>query len=569
MLWGIPALLLSGQQLSGPGFWFRSRMGFLPFLFFAGAITLSAVATWWHLFQPLRFSHLLGLTILLIIPLVLFYNKDLLAFLSGQTAQTPATAGGVGGFIFCAVALFLLLALSCLQTVNPDTAIYHLQIIQWSYKYPVVPGLANIFLRLGLGSAWFSLTSFFYLPGLTNENFTYLNVTMSIWFFLWLFSQWNYHFHRLTRDPRSRLLCFFYFLILTYCILDWEILRNAANSANYDTIVTVCTLAGLCFLVEQLVVPDQNPAFSSLFVLLIISTISFKLSGIFSLLLVVYYLINHRPTKRQLNGLLLAALFILLPIGIKNYLITGYPFYPFTLSVTSPDWKVPKDLVIHLNQYITYTNRLQDFNVDITHSLYNNINWITEWFPLQFWSQQILLLLALISTALFFIRTGTNINHRSLRQLLAALFGMLLAWLFTAPSPRFALAPLLVVAILPLCFVLYKRVNPSWYTPAFLIVALICCVYLAGKANVLVRSPQFLLHPANAESAPYRTVKLKDIDLHLVEIIHHNIDNRCYNTTLPCICQENPYLQPREDSIRDGFRMTPYPDSAFIQNYKY
>jgi len=64
-------------------------------------------------------------------------------------------------------------------------------------------------------------------------------------------------------------------------------------------------------------------------------------------------------------------------------------------------------------------------------------------------------------------------------------------------------------------------------------------------------------------------VKLKDIDLHLVEIIHHNIDNRCYNTTLPCICQENPYLQPRGDSIRNGFRMTPYPDSAFIQNYKY
>src|SRR5258708_32445698 len=101
---------------------------------------------------------------------------------------------------------------------------------------------------------------------------------------------------------------------------------------------------------------------------------------------------------------------------------------------------------------------------------------------------------------------------------------MLLAWLFTAPSPRFALAPLLVAAILPLCFVLYKKINASWYTPAFLLVALICCIYLAGKTNVLAKSPQFLLHPANAETAPYRTVTLKGIDLHLVEIIHNNID---------------------------------------------
>ncbi|HEY4287265.1 MAG TPA: hypothetical protein VGN00_09210 [Puia sp.] len=564
MLWGIPALLLSKQQLNRPHAWFRSRIGFLSFLFFAGALTLSAVATWWHLFQPLRFSHLLGLTLLLIIPLALFYNKDLLPFFPKKTAR-----GSVGGFIFCTAAILLLLALSCLQTVNPDTHIYHLQIIQWSYKYPVVPGLANIFLRLGLGSAWFSLTSFFYLPGLANENFTYLNVTMSIWFLLWLSSQWNYHFHRLISDPRSRLLCFFYFLLLTYCILDWEILRNAANSANYDTIMIVCTLAGLCFLIEQLVVPDQNPAFSGLFVLLIVSTISYKISGILSLLLVAYHLIHHRPTKQQFSLVLLAALFILVPIGIKNYVITGYPLYPFTLSVTSPDWKVPKDLVIHLNHYITYTNRLQSFNVDITHSLYNNVNWIPEWFPQQFWSQQVLLLLALISTLLFFIRTDAGISHRSLRQLLAALFAILLVWLFTAPSPRFSLAPLLVAAILPLCLTLYKKINPSWYTPAFLIVSLICCIYGVHKANILVRSPQFLLHPANAETAPYRTVKLKDIDLHLVGIIHHNPDNRCYNTLLPCICQENPYLQPRGDSIRDGFRMTPYPDSAFIQNYKY
>jgi len=212
---------------------------------------------------------------------------------------------------------------------------------------------------------------------------------------------------------------------------------------------------------------------------------------------------------------------------------------------------------------------LQSRDVDITHSFFNNINWIPKWFPLQFWSQQILLLLALASITFFFVPVRTNIDNRSLRQLLAALFGVLLFWLFTAPSPRFALAPLLIAAILPLCFVLYKKIKPSWYSPAFLLVALVCCIYLSGKANILVKSPQFLLHPFNAETAPYTTVKLNNIEFHFVQIIHQNTDTLCYNTPLPCICQENPYLQPRGDSIRDGFRMTPYPDSAFIQNYKY
>lgn len=587
MLWGIPALLLSKEQLIEPNFWFRSWMGFLSFLFFAGAITLSAVASWWHLFQPLKFYYLLGLTLLITIALAFFFTKTIFLLLASIThpftfSIAPLPLSGppspsrltrllrYGPMSFCATVILLLLFLSCLPIVNIDTHIYHLQIIQWSYKYPVVPGLANLFLRLGLGSAWFSLTSFFYLPGLANENFTYLNVTMAIWFFLWLISQWNYHLKRQPDRPDSRMLSLFYFLLLTYSIIDWEILRNAANSANYDSIGTVCTIAALCFLIEQLMAPVKKTPFSTLFVVLIFSNITFKISGIFFLLLIIYYLFGNRSGKRQIPLILLSAVLIIIPFLITNYLVTGYPLFPAPFLAGSPDWKVPKVMVNHLNIFITHTNRLQPFDVGIMQNFWNNINWIPDWFPQHSWPEQTLLLLSLTSLPLFFIRIrNLLIDHRQLRQLLGALFMILLAWLFTAPSPRFILAPLLITALLPICFIMNKKLPPSLYSAFSFLAVLVCFIYMFGKTPQQTTISQFLFHPANAETAPYQTITVRGVKYHLAGYMHHNVDNRCYNTDLPCIWQLNPYLEPRGDSLYNGFRMNPYPDSAYISNYQY
>ena len=559
-IWGLPLFLLTGLDKKETP-WCRSAAGLLAFLFISGCLTISFLASWLYLFLPLRLPLLLALTLALLLPGLFFYRPRIILVLqqlkNGFVFLPPA------GQALLLVSGLLFLALSCLPNTNGDTQIYHLQIIQWEYRYRTVPGIANLFLRTGLGSSWFGLISIFRLPFFREENYSYLNFSLAIWSLVWLLSSWHYHFRRLSTTPGSCILCLFYFLTVLYAFYDWDLFRGTANSTSYDFIVTITTLLAVSFLLEGVWQPVYHKDFSAVFLFITISIISFKFSGVFILLPVAYYLFQHRSAGRLLLfGLL--SLLILTPVLIKNYIITGYPLFPLSISLGSPDWQVPRPMVDLLHNYIILANRFLSQNFTNSYAFRNEHTfWLPFWFRGLSWLHRLTILLILSSLLLW-----KQTENRRLRHYLLLLLAMTAGWFFTTPAPRLGYGILLAAALLPVSTLFGPKIKSSWYIISLWGVSAALCFYLPFKFSLMVRQPSVWLRPQSTDIPSYSIVNNGNINFHLPEKLHQNKDHRCYDIALPCICELNPWLQPRGPLLSDGFRMLP-PDSAFIQNYNY
>jgi hypothetical protein len=101
-----------------------------------------------------------------------------------------------------------------------------------------------------------------------------------------------------------------------------------------------------------------------------------------------------------------------------------------------------------------------------------------------------------------------------------------------------------------------------------LITIAVVVFYAAKKIKPITNNLSHLVYPIAFKEPPYQIIKLDDVDLKLPYQVNNNWDCRCYFTPLPCITQKNPYLQPRDKSLSNGFRMS-QPDSSFIHNFIY
>ncbi len=564
--WGLPPLLLLGNNTPADHRWYRSWLSFFAFLFLLGCILLSILASWAYLFVPMKFGYLIGMTAIQTPITLILGRKKLLAILP-EKKNAPPPPSGIALFFLTACPSLLLL-MSCLPVSSGDTQIYHLQLISWAIQYPVVPGLANLFPRFGLGSNWFDLIALFHIPTWTTGSFYYLNASLAIWFFIWLFCRWHYHWNKAATSAGSRALCLFYFLVLTYCLLDWELLRGTANSTDYDTIVTVCVFLPIDSWLEGLLEAQEETGFSYLFVMITCAAIGFKLSGIFVTILLLYYLLR-RLSPRHILFTALTGLLVLTPVLLKNYITTGYPLFPLSLRAGSPDWQMPNGMVNQLHNYITLANRF--YNQDFANTddfMRQHSNWITGWFYSILWQQKAIAVLTLASLGLFALHPGRFVNTFRLRILLLLLLLMALTWFLTAPGPRFGYGILLFTAFLPLSLFLGPVIPKSWYRYGLLLGSVFVLAYLPAKVRAFARITSCWLQPPSVPTPAYTTVTIHGSNYHL-PVKKDGGDRMCDFLDLPCIGAENPYLSQRDTSLREGFRFYTLPDSAFIRNYNY
>ncbi|MES1221347.1 MAG: hypothetical protein ABUT20_37950, partial [Bacteroidota bacterium] len=351
-----------------------------------------------------------------------------------------------------------------MKPTNFDTQIYHLQIIQWQYEYGVVPGMANLFPRFGQGSNWFNLIAFFHIPFLKHENFAYLNISFVTWFFLWLFANWKYHITGGGLKQGNRALGFFYFIFFIFCMYDWQLYRDAANSTNYDFQVTAFIIISISYFFEEIMVNQSRNYFSPIFVLFVLTIISFKFSGIFILFLLMYYLTINRRRRYWLITIAMG-LIIIVPVLIKNYIITGYPLFPQPISFGSPDWQLPKGLADGNYQYILNYNRFFNYWFMIGKVEDAPFNWVSYWFKGIQIQHKIVLIIALSSFLLFFINPKSVIKQNRLKFIIAILLLMIAGWFLTAPDPgRFGYGPLLSAAFIVISLLIGPFMDSKVYS---------------------------------------------------------------------------------------------------------
>jgi hypothetical protein len=566
ILWGIPVMLLVKNKQDHSASSYQSTGEQLASLFFAGLLTLSFLSSWACLFFPVNFILLICLTTPLL--LYLFLKRKSVAGLFQQTLSV--TKIPVVKMVFAGICVLIFFVAGSLKPVNGDTQIYHVQVIKWFNEYGTVPGIANLSPRFGLGSNWFNLISIFRIPFFTHENYTWLNTTAVLWFFIWLFSKWRYHYTKNTEAKKNSVMCHFYFLVMVYCLFEWELFRDAASSTNYDFIITVLTLMATSHLLEKILLPEANLFSSFQFIFICISVIPFKFSGLFVVLLLLFYLVTQRSIKPWLVTFV-TTLLLLIPLFIKNYIVTGYPLYPVSWSPAHPDWQVPASMTDYLRNYIFLSNRYYNVNNLDFSRLPEMMNkaWVGNWLKGLLLQQKIILLLSASSLMLFIIKSSLIVNHKKIKILFALLFAMAAGWLFTAPSPRFGYGVLLTLAFFPVCFYLGPKLTTLIHKPVLILVVFISTYYLYKKSQPLFNKPEHFIYPVKLEQPPLKTLNINGVSIYLPEIINNGWMRDCFDTKLPCTSNENRYLKPRGTTLKEGFKMEPKPDSIFIRNYIY
>lgn len=567
--WGIPVthwLFRNSNLLTN---YAPTRLTRLAVTFFAGLLGITVVSSWAAIFMPLNFVTLQIITSLPAVYAV-FNRKTILTWAEKLTA-TSAGKHPLSVILFLVNGLFVFLLLGISHPLNPDTLIYHVQIIRWTNEYGLVPGIANLFPRFGLGSSWFNVIALFKWPFPNSANYTWLNTTAVTWFFILLTDKWQYYSIQSKSDSRLRIISHFFLLVIAYSFYDWELFRDAANSTNYDFILTALTFLALSEILRCLLLGEkiERPQIRILLLTGFI-LITFKLSGIFFLLIPIYFLLSRQMTISLLVFSVFAGILVLAPSLLKNYIISGYPFYPVPISPAQPDWQLPKEMTAYLRDYIYTTNRFYNHSIDYTKipELIND-PWIKTWFHGLLLQQKITVLLGALSVPLL---SATFIRKKAGKELIPVFLIMSLmglGWFLTAPSPRFGYGFLLVMAFFPLCYLLGILITVS--VQPFLVWGLTACLlfYSFKHGWILFKQQGILIQPTALKKPPTQVITINQFNYRYPAILPNNWMHDCYDTKLPCISQLNPYLQARGHSLEKGFRMTHAPDSLFVRQYTY
>jgi hypothetical protein len=559
--WGLPVIMLSQSNKNNTAINAKE----IIISFFTGLSLISLFAAWICLWLPVTWIAFIVATILpLLFTIVLFKrtNTRLLFNIPVSFAKKKKLILTI--FIILSLVLFLVLGSN--SPVMTDTDLYHLQIVRWNQEYGTVPGLANLYPRYGFYSNWLSLISLFALP-FKNENYLYLNITVSTWFLLFLMQKLSFHLQRYNEYKENKIFSWTYIFIIILMFAEWGLFRINSSSTSYDFIVCCLTLIILLGVTEN--ITSGSLAVSPGLIPLIIIAASvpfFKLSGIAIILTVFVYLLVTRKNKFSYLAFAFLILLYTIPFLYRNYIQTGYPLYPYTIvSWGAPDWQVPLQMTERISRFISLNNKYFNQPIPQAEWTHSSFQWIKSWFTHIPLTDQLIILLTVLGLPvfIFYAKKSFQKNWKALSIYITCCLALLI-WFILSPDPRFAYGYLLFTGCFPLSFLAAKVLSPKLISVSLSILGIFIIVYGAGKFTT-----KNIIAPVNVISPELSSVKINYSNYNIPKKVNETTGIRCYYSPLPCIYEINPYLEQRGDSLKQGFRMRKNIDSVFINNYSY
>jgi hypothetical protein len=153
------------------------------------------------------------------------------------------------------------------------------------------------------------------------------------------------------------------------------------------------------------------------------------------------------------------------------------------------------------------------------------------------------------------------------RWFLIVMLLQLIAWLWTAPDPRFVYGILLfpIFTALTLIPPVHKQ---RLITGIFLIP--ITCLVLIYTIRKTITHPDYRnwLLPRALPVPLTQTIVVDGLRLHIPEKVLNNWNPRCFDVQLPCLYTPDPYLRARGADIRDGFKVQQHEGIQQTGEYK-
>jgi len=330
--------------------------------------------------------------------------------------------------------LFLLYAYGTSRGIlHYDTALYHAQSIRWIEEYGIVKGLGNLHCRLAYNSASFALSALYSMAFLGGQSY-HCAAGLLAFVVALVCTELSGLFKRKKLRPSdfARVACIYYLLM----IYD----EMVSPASDYFMVLTAFYLVirwmDLTEEKEKAVFPYAMLCVLGVFLMTV------KLSAALIVLLVCRPAAALLREKRWKEiaiyiglGLLTAAPFLL-----RNVWLSGWLIYPFTgLDLFSVDWKIPKGTAAYDAKEIQVWGRgysdVAKFDMPIGE-------WMPAWFRGLGGMDKLLVLMAMLSAAIFVLRLILWLVRRE-KEGSGSLFleGVVslcfLFWLFSSPLIRY------------------------------------------------------------------------------------------------------------------------------------
>lgn len=453
------------------------------------------------------------------------------------------------------VGIILLYAVQ--RTTNPDSGTYHLPAIRYAERFPVIPGLGNLFSRLAFNSSFFTLGAAFACTDLVGQTLFPLNGFLLLVFGLYGIQQ--------LRQPA--LPPPVWGLQLGTLGLGLFFLIRQTNSPTTDVWATLLTLFIFLIWLRE---PENESSFRALLLIALVFTcLTVKLATLPLLLVIplLAYQHRHRFHWKQAFWVIGVGCIIIIPWLARNVILSGYLIFPLAnLDLFSPDWKVAGNVAQYEQDIITFWARfhLNETEFDpakLTWPLGRWFSWWwTHWWYWYNWPNRPMFILAALSPVLVGVQWvySRSSVYRFLPVYTVALAGFLF-WFFKAPEFRFGFAFIWTTAFIPIFALLRRSLPPSFSLTLIGLVLLGLLGYLVFEGS---------RQPGSLSATLYIPQKLSYVDqqaqhIHyghrrtrtgLAVVVPNAPHEPCFDIEQPCTPFFFNDLELRGQHVTDGFR---------------
>lgn len=383
-------------------------------------------------------------------------------------------------FLTC---LLIIVIMSTWVIKHPDTLGYHLQIIDSIKNDGIAVGYAQQNLRFGFQSNWFISCAIFGFNFLTVKSLTFVNGAVCIWFIYFVLTKAQEKTTNSKFDSSHGVL---WLILLALAFLDYTQIRLTVTSASPDFIVAIFTATIFYIYCKE---KTSQP------IILILSLLaSFALtikSSAFVLVLFPFLLILNVAKQKTLFylQLILLCTFVVTPFLIRNYLTSGYIFYPLLFpDVFYAPWRISAENLKETQKYITAYARIRGLADVIPTKEALSIplqQWLPIWWNFNNLGQKMVLISPIIFLipALPALKALKNcIGSKKIQSLILSGIGII-GWFLMAPDLRFGVGYFIVfLGILIPALVTYYRI----YTSNNKTFSIVCYVFTCILAAYLL-----------------------------------------------------------------------------------
>jgi hypothetical protein len=581
--------LVLGAAFMGVGLGLRRAFGLIDLdandcftAFWMGFATVLLFLIYWNFVFPVT-----GVTLAIVLgvgAVGLFVVRDELRDVYARREdELPRASLWIVGLV-----LFWLSNLSIDFMSNWDSALYHMQGVEWAHRYPAVKGLANLFGPLGFNNASFlydALVDSGPWRGrgwhVANGLLVFMLAAQSI--------VAGVRFLRNTGWKASSDL--FTFILLAPAIG----MGTGESLANYSTDIprTTIRLATAALWYRWLVRPPRElnaEAYDLVrIVMLCAAAVAIKLSAAVSSLAIIVtativWIVRRHPGRSFLRRTIAWPLALGLLFGIgwtaRGIVLSGYPMFPSPVFATSVDWRVPAEHAQAEYDQIRNSSRGTFDNLDYVSGRDTSLHsWLPHWFTLLWADAYYVLvpgiLIVVLLPLLLFRGAWSRIDVRRMTQsgwwLLVPSTLSIIVWFTISPEPRYAVGPFWSLAALIFAQTAARLgglAESSRKWPTFIV------AFILGVSPVVVNPTLHWIRGSSTDTSLFK------------EIVHNNVkvpfkgdwllpvrgqpavhpfvttsglvinvpESKCYGAEIPCTPNPAPNLRLRvAGDITQGF----------------